>query len=190
MSWRHWLATVGLPIKRIVNGVTTTPTHRLCSQLSGRKVDNYEAVKETLYQTRGGGFFVVDETTHRVWNERQREHETKVTETIVPISPEKAHEWTITGEVEIIKNPFEDPPEATIYIRVPASLKRSVDEAARDAHVPGNVWAMRCVENVSRGSEGYRSRMEDCINFSSTSNRRPVDARDLHTGTLRDRRFA
>ncbi len=63
------------------------------------------------------------------------------------------------GDVEIFRNPFEDPPEAeaeakpgaTIYIRVPASLKRSVDEAAKAADVSGNVWAMRCVERCLNG---------------------------------------
>jgi hypothetical protein len=59
------------------------------------------------------------------------------------------------GDVEVFRNPFEDPPEATaeaepgatIYIRVPASLKRSVDEAAKSEKLSGNVWAMRCVEH-------------------------------------------
>ena len=48
----------------------------------------------------------------------------------------------------------EDPPEAeaeaeagaTIYIRVPAALKRRVDEAAKAEGVSGNLWAMRCIE--------------------------------------------
>jgi predicted transcriptional regulator len=57
-------------------------------------------------------------------------------------------------DVEVFNNPFDDPPEAaaeaepgaTIYIRVPASLKKRVDEAAREVELSGNVWAMRCVE--------------------------------------------
>jgi hypothetical protein len=40
---------------------------------------------------------------------------------------------------------------ATIYIRVPAALKRDVDEAAREAKTSGNVWAMRCVERCLEG---------------------------------------
>lgn len=60
----------------------------------------------------------------------------------------------MTGEVEVFSNPFEAPPEATaepepgatIYIRVPMALKKSVDEAARAANVSSNVWAMRCLE--------------------------------------------
>jgi hypothetical protein len=57
----------------------------------------------------------------------------------------------VDGEVKVFSNPFEDPPEATaepepgatIYIRVPMALKRSVDEAARAANLSSNVWVMR-----------------------------------------------
>jgi hypothetical protein len=45
----------------------------------------------------------------------------------------------MTGSVEVFHNPFGEPPEAeaedqpaaTIYVRVPPSLKRRVDEAGR-----------------------------------------------------------
>ncbi len=140
-------------MKRIVNGVTYNTDTSTVLATSSYEADEGE-IEATLYQTRGGAFFEVKEWTRLAWNERTREQETKVTTTVEPLSPEKAHEWIMTGEVEIIKNPFDDPPEATaeaepgatIYIRVPASLKRSVDEAARAAKVSGNVWAMRCVE--------------------------------------------
>jgi predicted HicB family RNase H-like nuclease len=110
--------------------------------------------KHTLYQTRGGAFFVDEETTQSVWNERERETETKTSNTFIPMSPEQAHKWMMTGEVEVFRSPFELPPEAeaeaepgsTIYIRVPAALKSNVDKAARAAKVSGNVWAMRCLE--------------------------------------------
>ena len=112
-----------------------------------------------MYQTRGGAFFIDQKTTRTTWNEREREEVTKVTNTFLPQSPEAAHKWLMTGDNEIFRNPFEDPPEAeaeveqrsTIYIRVPASLKRNVDEAAKMARVSGNVWAMRCVEKCLKG---------------------------------------
>jgi hypothetical protein len=140
-------------MKRIVNGVTYNTTTSTALATSSWEPDEGE-IHATLYQTRGGAFYVVEEWSRDVWNERERQHEIKITTTIEPMSPEKAHEWIMTGEVEIIKNPFDDPPEAeaeaepgaTIYIRVPASLKHSVDEAAKAAKVSGNVWAMRCVE--------------------------------------------
>jgi hypothetical protein len=119
-------------------------------------------VEETLYQTLGGAFFLVEETARNVWNEREQKRETKAATNVTPMSRDEAQEWIMTGEVEIIKNPFEDPPEAaaeaepgaTIYIRVPASLKREVEEAAKEAKVSGNVW--RCA--ASKGvSKRYRS---------------------------------
>ena len=71
-----------------------------------------------------------------------------------PLSPEAANKWLLDGYVEVFNNPFDDPPQATaeaipgatIYIRVPAALKRRVEEAADAEKVSGNVWAMRCVE--------------------------------------------
>jgi hypothetical protein len=140
-------------MKRIVNGVTynTATSSRLAeSHWNGDDGTVFGA----LYQTRGGAFFVDAEITRQVWNEDDRRHESKVEHVFAPQSPEEAHNWLLEGDVEVFINPFDDPPEATaeaepgatIYIRVPASLKRLVDEAAQNAKVSGNVWAMRCVE--------------------------------------------
>jgi hypothetical protein len=140
-------------MKRIVNGVTyNTDTSTALAHSSWENDDGQ--VEGTLYQTRGGAFFVDEETTRSIWNEREREHETKVVNSFIPMSAEQAHKWMMEGEVEIFSNPFEDPPEAaaendpgaTIYMRVPASLKKRVEEAAGASKLSGNVWAMRCVE--------------------------------------------
>jgi hypothetical protein len=58
------------------------------------------------------------------------------------MSVDAAQKWMMEGEVEVIDNPFEDPPEAaeevetgsTVYVRVPPSLKRSIDQEARWAN--------------------------------------------------------
>lgn len=141
-------------MKRIVNGVTynTATSTRLAESRWER--DHDETVFGVLYQTRGGAYFVDEEITRQEWNESERATETKVRHSFEPRSPEDAHKWMLEGEVEIFHNPFDDPPEATaeaepgatIYIRVPASLKQRVDEAARQNKLSGNVWAMRCVE--------------------------------------------
>ena len=141
-------------MKRIVNGVTynTETSTRLAE--SRWEMDDERKAFGTLYQTRGGAFFVDVEITSQEWNELERTAETKVVHTFEPFGPEKAHQWMLEGEVEIFNNPFEDPPEATdeaepgatIYIRVPASLKQRVDEAASKASVSANAWAMRCIE--------------------------------------------
>jgi hypothetical protein len=146
-------------MKRIVNGVTyNTDTSTLLAK-SRWESDNDDTLG-SLYQTRGGAFFVDMEISRKEWNESEREYEVKVGHTFQPLSPEDAHKWLLTGEVEVFSNPFEDPPEAaaeaepgaTIYIRVPASLKRRVDHAAEGEKVSGNVWAMRCVERCLTGA--------------------------------------
>ncbi|MEQ9642527.1 MAG: hypothetical protein RIM84_21040 [Alphaproteobacteria bacterium] len=142
-------------MKKIISGVTyntdtSTPLGR-----SNWKPNDATEIEEVLYQTRGGAFFVDVVETKQVWVESWQAMEERVEHAFTPLSPEQAQKWMLEGEeVEVLHNPFEDPPEAaaesepaaTIYIRVPAALKRQVDEAARTAKQSGNVWAMRCVE--------------------------------------------
>jgi hypothetical protein len=145
-------------MRRIVNGVTyntETSTALGRSQYDG----NYGAVEETLYQTRAGSFFVDEKVTRQVWNKRERDHEVKVAVNFIPMSRERAHKWILNGNVEIFCNPFDDPTEATkasdwgatIYIRLPPSLKKRVYDAARDSELSANAWAVRCVEHCLEG---------------------------------------
>ena len=70
------------------------------------------------------------------------------------MTAEQANAWLLRGKVKIIHNPFEEVPEAaaeiepgaTIYLRVPATLKHRVDEAASVAGMSSNAWVMRCIE--------------------------------------------
>lgn len=143
-------------MKRILDGLTyNTETSTLLAK-AGWDLDdrrspyNGVACEGRLYQTRGGAFFLV--TTINL-GELQEKVE------FAPMTAERAQAWLLEGDVEVYRNAFEDPPEAaaetetgaTIYIRVPAALKRDVDEAAGDAKVSGNVWAMRCVEHCLEG---------------------------------------
>src|SRR5258708_5843245 len=99
-------------MKRIVDGTTyNTDTSTALARCEYGPAEG-EQVVETLYQTRGGAFFIDQETTRTTWNEREREEVTKVTNTFMPQSPEAAHKWLMTGDNEIFHNPFEDPPEA------------------------------------------------------------------------------
>jgi hypothetical protein len=123
---------------------------------------------DILYQTRGGAFFLHKEKTINEWDEEEREHRRRERHEFVPLSPESAHKWMLEGDVEVVHNPFDDPPEATaeaepgatIYIRVPAALKRRVDEAVQESKLSGNVWAMRCVEQCL---EGYERELLDLL---------------------------
>jgi predicted HicB family RNase H-like nuclease len=141
-------------MKRIVKGVTyNTETSTLLAQYEWDNDD--ERGIDCLYQTRGGAFFIDEEVVKPIWNEREREHEERRTHTFVPKSPDDAHKWLLEiDNLEIFHKPFDDPPEATaeaepgatIYVRVPSSLKKRVDDAAKEAKSSGNIWAMRCIE--------------------------------------------
>ncbi len=142
-------------MKRVLEGVTyntATATAVASSQYQDRDDRDVEA---TLYQRRGGAFFIVYATTWAVrhegqWEERQK-HE------FAPKSAEEAHKWVLTGETEILANVFPEPPEAaaesttgaTIYLRVPATLKQQIERAAKKADQSVNVWAMRCLESYA-----------------------------------------
>jgi len=145
-------------MKRIVNGVTyNTAT---ATKIARSEYDGHDgAGTETMYQTRGGAFFIHQQETRRVWNQREEQHQQRITNNFIPMSPDETHRWLMEGNVEVIANPFEDPPEATyesqpgatIYLRVPSSLKHKVEEAAREDGVSGNVWSMRCIERCLDG---------------------------------------
>ena len=82
------------------------------------------------------------------------DHVMKVKNEFEPLSPEDAQKWLLEGNVEVFNNPFGDPDEAvaeagsveTLYVRLPAALKRRIEQAAEKENVSGNVWAMRCLE--------------------------------------------
>jgi hypothetical protein len=41
-----------------------------------------------------------------------------------------------------------DETEGTVYVRMPASLKRQIEAAAESDVISANSWAMRCFENA------------------------------------------
>lgn len=141
-------------MKRIVNGVTYNTETSTCLATATYEPEEGQKVVTDLYQTRGGAYFEHRQTTSKEWNEAEREYDTTTRDRFIPLSPEKAHDWLMEGDVDVFTNPFDDPPEAaaeaepgaTIYLRVPGSLKRSVDEAAKADGLSGNIWAQRCLE--------------------------------------------
>src|SRR5262249_15270257 len=140
-------------VKRIVDSVTydtetATPLAQSTWERGGVEVTG------VLYQTCVGAFFVHEFWTKKIWIERLSQAEKRDYNEFIPLSATEAQAWITEGEVEVIASPFKDPPEvaaepdlcATIFIRVPASLKQRVDKAAEVAKLSGNVWAMKCVE--------------------------------------------
>jgi hypothetical protein len=110
-------------------------------------------VEATLYQTQKGAYFVHKLTSW--WNEVLEQHEAR-RDDCSPMTAEQASAWLLKGNVQIIHNPFpfgevpeaaaETEPGATIYLRVPATLKHRVDKAASAAGMSSNAWVMRCIE--------------------------------------------
>ena len=97
-------------MKRIVDGVTYDTS---TSDVVGVKEWEDEIEREsrclTLFQTRLGAFFVLDETTRPDRNDPDEWHTcTKVR----PLSRAEAQAWMLRGDVEVVDSPFEDPPEA------------------------------------------------------------------------------
>jgi predicted HicB family RNase H-like nuclease len=134
--------------KRFVEGLTyNTDT---ATRLAFAAWDDDENTEVTLYQTRGGAFFLHEVTTKEVWVERSQEHQTKGRNAIIPQSADEAQRWLFEHAEETFLNPFENPPEseqdAAIYIRVPSSLKQRIEQAASEAKLSGNAWVIRCLE--------------------------------------------
>lgn len=149
-------------MKRIVDGVTyNTATSTALARKEWKNDFESMSGTMTLYQTRGGAFFVHDDYVKFVWVERDGEQVEKSLHEFEPMNAAQAQKWMMEGEVEVFHNPFGDPPEATaepepaatLYVRAPATLKKRVDEAAREDKVSANVWAMRCVERCLRDAE-------------------------------------
>jgi len=147
-------------MKRIIQGVTyntDTATKVATASWEGDDGDKFG----TLYQTRGGAFFVDTETTVWTQDEDYGPLEKRVNHEVEPMTRDEAHQWVLDGEVEVLADIFPDPPEATteeeedwivtttVYLRIPSILKGRIEAAAREANQSLNVWAIRCLENCS-----------------------------------------
>lgn len=135
-------------MKRVIDGQTyNTDTATRIAVYAYDDDKGYE-VEATVYQTRGGAFFIVHKTDPGKDEQYKFQFEA--------ISREEIDRLIARGgEIEIIDaSVLAEPPEAaseeepgaTIYVRVPAPLKRRVDAAASTSNLSGNAWAMRCME--------------------------------------------
>jgi predicted HicB family RNase H-like nuclease len=138
-------------MKRIVNGlaydtVTSDPIARAEYEIEDGGIEC--TCYGTLYRTPGGAFFEHREIVVGDDDGGTTKHRFE------PMSAAAAQKWVHEGDVELIDNTFINPPEATaeteatatIYLRVPASLKRRVDEAAMGAGLSINAYMLRCTE--------------------------------------------
>lgn len=167
-------------MKRVVDGVAynTATATRIAVTHYDHEADHLNPASRgtiTLYQTRGGAFFTVDDGEKSVWIAREREHDQRLYVVFSAIDAERAREGLKHGEWEIIDTNFAAFPEAevepkddkpaTLYVRMPASLKTRIDGAAQDEGVSANVMAMRCLEKCLGGDEAGKSELANAYNF-------------------------
>jgi predicted HicB family RNase H-like nuclease len=154
-------------MKRIIDGVTyNTDTSTKLAESEYDVPYNHDDCPciATLYQTRGGAYFIHQRIQVGVDQELGVE---ATRDRFVALSIEEAQKWIMEGDTEIFHNPFADPPEAeaevepgaTIYIRVPSSLKGRVDAAAEEANLSTNALAIRCMEKCI----GLNKRLSNAI---------------------------
>ena len=153
--------------KRIINGQTyNTDTATLIARAEANFGDNPnldrpgEHAEVKVYQTRGGAFFLhtFSQTPRKDANGNERLVEDNMFE---PMTREDVEQWVenagyLDYQIELLSPTIGEPPEAvataeavpaaSLYIRVPTSLKVRIEEAAEADKLSVNAWAMRCME--------------------------------------------
>jgi predicted HicB family RNase H-like nuclease len=159
-------------MKRVIDGVTyNTDTATLIARAEeDRDFNQYSnepavSLEIGLYQTRGGAFFLHTSTETSRQN-AEGEWRDVVRNEFEPLTASEARHWIANSQyqVEVITDVFGEPPEAavedtagaTLYIRIPASLKEQIETTAETEKLSVNSWVMRCMESclVSRKSGG------------------------------------
>jgi predicted HicB family RNase H-like nuclease len=144
-------------MKRIINGASyNTETSTEIAKYEYDIEPGEGAGFEVLYQTRGGAFFT-HACERRVSHDEAAPNGQLVREinSFNPMTRDEAQDWVMTGNVEVFSDVFgelpeaaaEAGPEATLYVRVPTSLKDRIEAVALAAGQSVNAWAIRCLES-------------------------------------------
>ena len=149
-------------MKRIINGKTyNTDTAHAVARSEEFDPRDKSRVERTLYVTRGGAFFRRQYTQDRYYDDENREWVTETANYIEPMTRTAAEKW-VYGEhdqVELVGSTFPEPPEASeqdetegvsMLVRMPASLKRTIEAQAKAASQSANAWAIRCFESCTQ----------------------------------------
>jgi hypothetical protein len=153
-------------MKRIIDGVTyNTETATVVAEGSSEDENRGVASETTLYQTRTGVFFSVEQI-ESTWHDQNRgEWRTR-----------KATEWEVVGDTAkaveaceqlglvIVRNFGDLPPEpeagesaATVYMRAPPALKTALEARAKADGVSLNILMLRCAEECLKRQPEARS---------------------------------
>jgi hypothetical protein len=150
-------------MKRIYDGKTynTDTSEKIAQMESEEAVFQSDPIEweDTLFQTRGGAFFVVQKKT---WTDRDKKGELGRREKFMfqPMTETEAHDFIMRVGAQVFHNPFEDPPEAendeergaTVFVRTSTDFKHRIDRAAEKAGLSTNAWALRCFKNCLKGA--------------------------------------
>ena len=143
-------------MKRIIDGSTyNTDTATLVAETTYGGDDG--PVEVQLFQTPAGVYFNVDTTMTSRMNRHGETQERTTYEWLVvgdaAAARAKCEEWGLT----IIRDIEDMPPEAepgekmaTLYIRLPPSLKSAIETRATSQGASVNVFALRCLEGCVR----------------------------------------
>lgn len=144
-------------MKRIIDGKTyNTDTSTLIARDLWAGNGEFQ---EELYLTRGGSFFTVVSEPY---------NPDAPPAMFTPKTKEEAGQFIQDGtdlelyDTSIFAEPpeaaeEEGEPEATLYIRVPRSLKDICEARAKEAGLSLNSWVLRCVEGYRAVAEGWPS---------------------------------
>lgn len=148
-------------MKRIVNGVAynTATSTRIAWKQPQSYTDGLGRDVETsamLYQTHKGAFFIHYEHMTQIPQTDQSDASERLEHEFSPMTGAEARKWLVeSNDIEVLDEAFaEDIPEAegeaevgaSVYVRVPAALKRRIDEAARKAGQSASTWGLKCFE--------------------------------------------
>jgi len=163
-------------MKKILGGQTynTATSHRI-AQLVVKK--GSETITSNLYATRGRALFIHEHRVWTYWNEDTSEPEWNSDDRILPISWEDAQRWIGQENMEILTDApfFELPPEAvsevspgaTIYLRLPQSLKAQIEAAAKASGTSINNYTMRCLERCLTSEANQRCQSSSEVETSA-----------------------
>ncbi len=150
-------------MKRVIDGKTyNTDTSAVVARYEYENEKDYH-VEATVYQTRGGAFFIVNKWQveqpgrYGNWEPVDKLHVEAATREEL----ERMITRGDTDNLEIIdEKALTLPPEAeeeaepvtTAYLRLPPALKSRVEAAAAEAGTSLNSWAIRCFEACCKSS--------------------------------------
>lgn len=145
---------LGAVMKRIINGVTyNTETATLIAEVTFTDEGSGTVTEAALYQNRAGVYFDVDTITTK-YRARHGDAQERVGYEWYEVGDAAAaRAWTEKYEMTIVRDIEDMPPEAepgeklaTLYVRLPPSLKIAVEEKAKAVGLSVNVFALRCLE--------------------------------------------